>query len=366
MHTGHAAPGQHTPGAADTLRRTGCGATTWRRQLVVLVLLVAACWLLGAAPAAADPPPLLTPTPVVLPGSGTPVPGGSGGPLDWLPDPRAWAAEVFNQVMVSMVQGLTDTLQRTVQTLMASPLNFISRTPPEGSYASPTVIALWSVTRLIADGAVGLLAMWGGFSVMAHRQHGVPYHEVLELLPRLVLGMLLANTSLFLAQQVIDLNNGLCGVIGLDRLPAWQATWPPAQLLADELALLVYLLIVLLLVLQMLMRLALLAVLLVLAPLAAVCWILPQTQGWSRLWVQAFTATVFTQFLQVVALKLGGAMLTDLTPAPVTASTLELILGIAVLALVLRLPALLARPVSGGLRVIRASIISGGRGRGGP
>ena len=164
MHTGDAATRQHTPGAAWRFRRTGFGSTAWRCRLVVLV---AGSWLLVAGPVAADPP-YPTPTPVVLPGSGPPLPGGTGGPLDWLPDPRAWAAEVFNQVLVSMVQGVTDTLQRTVQSLLASPLNFISRTPPEGSSASPTVIALWSATRLIADGAVGLLAMWGGFSVMAH------------------------------------------------------------------------------------------------------------------------------------------------------------------------------------------------------
>jgi hypothetical protein len=37
-----------------------------------------------------------------------------------------------------------------------------------------------------------------------------------------------------------------------------------------------------LLLVQQLMRLALVDVLLGLAPLAALCWILPQTQGWGR------------------------------------------------------------------------------------
>ena len=56
----------------------------------------------------------------------------------------------------------------------------------------------------------------------------------------------------------------------------------------------------------MLMRLALIDVLLVAAPLGLLCWVLPQTQGWARLWSSTFFTAVFTQFVQVLALKLGG------------------------------------------------------------
>ena len=76
-------------------------------------------------------------------------------------------------------------------------------------------------------------------------------------------------------------------------------------------ALLIYLAMFLLLILQQLMRLALVDVLVVLAPLAALCWILPQTHGWARLWGSLFVGTVFAQFVQVLALALGMGLLTS-------------------------------------------------------
>ena len=70
-------------------------------------------------------------------------------------------------------------------------------------------------------------------------------------------------------------------------------------------AMAVYLVMGLLLLGQMLMRLALLDALLVIAPLALLCWVLPQTYRWARLWFSTFFATVFVQSIQVLVLQLG-------------------------------------------------------------
>jgi hypothetical protein len=71
-----------------------------------------------------------------------------------------------------------------------------------------------------------------------------------------------------------------------------------------------------------------------------VCWILPQTQGWGRLWGTLFIGTVFAQAVQVLTLRLGFNLTTDLPPA--TASGLiQPLLGIAVLALTLKIPGLM-------------------------
>ena len=55
-------------------------------------------------------------------------------------------------------------------------------------------------------------------------------------------------------------------------------------------------------------------VLLVVSPLGLLCWVLPQTQSWARLWSSTFFGAVFTQFVQVLALKLGGSLLTMKIP----------------------------------------------------
>ncbi len=232
---------------------------------------------------------------------------------------------------------------------MNSSLNFISQTLPVGSYGSPTVVALWGTVRTIANLALLLVALWSGYSVMVKEQIGAQYLDAVELLPRLVLTALLVNTSLSWAQLVIDANNALCSAIGNASLPAWQQVGAVSQALANVMAALVYVIAALLLLLQMLMRLALLDVLLVTAPVALLCWALPQTQSWARLWSATFTGTVFVQFVQVLALKLGASLITDTTLMPVPDILLTYFLGIAVVVLTLKLPGLMRSHMGDGL-----------------
>jgi hypothetical protein len=104
----------------------------------------------------------------------------------------------------------------------------------------------------------------------------------------------------------------------------------------------------LLLVLQQLMRLALVDVLLILAPLAALCWTLPQAQGWARRWAVLFVGTVFAQAVQVLTLHLGFSLTTDLPPLSAAGVVLQPLLGTAVLALTLRIPGLMSGAGGGG------------------
>ena len=237
-----------------------------------LALVLALSLAFAVSPVAADDPPS-APSPVT-----TPAPPGnpSGGVGFSLPDPKQWAADVFNQVLVNLLNGLAGALHAVVGAVLGSSLNFITQTPPSGTYASPTVQALWNVTRTIADAALVLVAMVGGFNLIGRMHAGVTYHEAMELIPRLVLGALLAHTSLTWGQLAIDANNALCQAIGQASLPAWSQADVGTQLLVDVIGVLIYLVTSLLLLLQMLMRLALIDVLLVVSPLALVCWVLPR------------------------------------------------------------------------------------------
>jgi hypothetical protein len=96
----------------------------------------------------------------------------------------------------------------------------------------------------------------------------------------------------------------------------------------------------LLLLIQQLMRLALVDVLVILAPLAALVWILPQSQSCGRLWMRLFAGTVFAQAVQVLTLRLGFNLATGLPPLT-AAGLLQPLLGIATLALALKIPGLM-------------------------
>lgn len=331
---------------------------TQRRLLTMFAVLVvmAVLWLALTSPILAqgpstEPAPTVEPQPPTNPPSPSP-----GGLLRFLPDPKEWAAEVFNKVLVNLLQGLANALHGAIGGVLGSSLNFITQTPPSGSYASPTVHALWGVVRLIADAALVLVVLWGGFNVIARQQIGSPYHEAMELFPRLILGALLVNTSLSWTQLVIDANNALCSAVGQAGLPAWERANTVSQVLVDLLAALIYLVTSLVLLLQALMRLALVDVLLVVSPIALLCWILPQTQGWARLWSSTFLGAVFTQFVQVLTLKLGGSLLTELTPMAADSALLALFLGVAVLALTLKVPNLMRNHLDDGLGFVRYTL----------
>jgi len=197
------------------------------------------------------------------------------------------------------------------------------------------------------------VTVWGGFNVIVREQLGSPYHEAMELVPRLVVGALLVNTSLSWSRLAVDANNAFCQAIGQTGLPAWEHADAGTRALVNLLSVVIYLVTSLLLLLQMLMRLALVDVLLVASPLALLCWVLPQTQGWARQWSSLFFGAVFTQFVQVLALKLGGSLLTELTPMAPDAALLAVFLGVAVLVLTLRIPGLLRQHAGDGFGFAR-------------
>jgi hypothetical protein len=333
--------------------------------VVALVTMLLALALLATHPAVAadQQTPNSTPTITVAPQpTSTPASHGSsssGGPLGflnpshWLPDPKSWAADIFSQVLITFLRSIADGLHSLVKGVMGSNLNFITRTPPAGSYNSPTVHTLWGVVREIANAALVLVALLAGFNVMVREHLGSPYHEAMEVIPRLILGALLVNTSLSWGQLAIDTNNALCEALGETSLPAWEHAYTVTQALVNVIATLIYLVTSLLLVIQMLMRLALLDVLLITALLGLLCWILPQTNSWARLWSTTFFSVVFVQFVQVVALKLGGSLMTDLTPMSADAGLLSVFLGIAVLVLTLKIPSLMRHHAGEGFGFFR-------------
>ena len=77
-------------------------------------------------------------------------------------------------------------------------------------------------------------------------------------------------------------------------------------------------------------------------------WILPQTQGWGRRRGGLFLGTVFAQMIQVLTLHLGFSLATDLPPMSAAGVLVQPLLGIATLALALRVPSLMGGGATGG------------------
>src|SRR5713101_4791041 len=128
----------------------------------------------------------------------------------WLSQAAQWVA-----------QNIFNVLQPLIDAINQSSLNFITQTPPAGTYQNATVMQFttWSIS--VVNAAVTIFIVIAGYNIMLARQIGADYYELMEFLPRLALAVLAANFSLFFIRLFIDLENALnAGVIGLFTLTA--------------------------------------------------------------------------------------------------------------------------------------------------
>ena len=203
--------------------------------------------------------------------------------------------------------------------------DILTGTPPDLTYAHHLVQQAWMVVWAITSGALMVILGWMGLSFIVSEHLGRSQTGWREMVPRLVLGLVAAASSLWWCALVLDVADAVSGFIAVSLnvtpgdllrapldtfLTAVQAgSVGMAQLLA--LLYLVYGFFVLYVIVQMVLRLALIDILLALAPIALGLWILPHTAGWGRHWLRLFMTTVFQQAVQLIALALGLGFLNE-------------------------------------------------------
>jgi len=171
----------------------------------------------------------------------------------------------------------------------------ITQMPPSLSYQNDDIRGLYGTMQRVANAGLVLIATFGALNMTVRPYFGrLRYSSLVEFVPRFLVDAILVNTALWWCQFAIDLNNALAGSISDAAPPNWNALNGVHQGLVDIVLGLVYVIVGLLLVLQMLMRLAWIDVLLVASPMAAACWVLPQTQGCAQSWNEQFAGAVFT------------------------------------------------------------------------
>lgn len=256
-------------------------------------------------------------------------------------DPAKWAEDAISAVL----QDLGDGIRTGMDALWAA--NFITQTPPSLTYQNGDVRSLYDTMQRIANAALAVIATVGALNSILRPHLGFRYHSISTFVPRLLVGAILVNTALWWVQFAINVNNAMAASVGNATPPNWNSLNGAHQALTDVVLGLLYVFAGLLLLIQMLMRLAWIDVLLVAAPVAAACWVLPQTQGWAQSWNEHFIGAVFTQFAQVVALKLGGMLLLAVVRLEPDVTWLSFLMGAATLWLTFRIPSLMRAGAGG-------------------
>lgn len=302
----------------------------------VLLVLVATAGLAGAGaadaqPGPAPPPPAPAPCegpsciPQPAPTPGAYPPPGNQSPPNQAPDRESScgvtdvpacvsdAIEAFFRSLV--VPGLNNLLDLLAKSVLVTPE--LDHMPVMGQ--------IWASSQHIVIGVYASLILIAGIIVMAY-QTLQTRSSIKEILPRVVVGFLAANLSLFFGGKIIEIGNAFSqAILGDGVSPETAARAMTDTLMHDvdvggllilfiALALLVMLVVVLL---TYIVRLAFTVILLAGAPLFLMCHALPQTEGVAFWWWKAFAGVMAIQVGQslamVTTLKLffwpGGIML---------------------------------------------------------
>ncbi len=308
---------------------------------------IAATVIIGtvaAMPTSAAAAPTPSPSPSASDLGDVPLPDSSGfgfGIGDWINDQiNSW----FANLVALAIKPLLDLLAAT---LLATP----------DVSGSGRVFDLWKANALIANGGFVLLATLGAIAAMGHETVQTRY-AVKEVLPRLFVAALAANTSFTICGKVIELANALSrALLGQDFDGRRAATTflfrminPGQQQIFFILLALVTVVLLVVLLIAFVMRAALVLLLVVAAPLALACLALPYTDGLARFWWRAFTGLLLIQVTQSLTLILAvrvffnqdGRLLLGVAP---TGQLVNLVLTLCLLIILIRIPTWISRRI---------------------
>lgn len=264
-----------------------------------------------AAPAPAfTPGPAGVPLPAPSPPAGTIMPGATPSGLPAAPNVEEVPG--FFDIGGRVRKGISDWFAELVASALNPALDLLGRSV----LATPDVTGpgrvreLWTVSAGLANTAFVLYVLAGGVIVMSHETLQTRY-AAKQIAPRLVIGMIAANTSLALAGPAIGLANALSAALLGDGVDPAQATATmKAVVLAtiDSGGIFFVLIGLVLAVLAVVLgacwiiRIALVVLLVAGAPILLACHALPQTEGLAKLWWRALAACLGVQAAQSLVL----------------------------------------------------------------
>lgn len=187
--------------------------------------------------------------------------------------------------------------------------------------ANPAIAQLNGSLALTADVLVGAVLVYASMRSIFERSVQATY-ELQVVVPRVMAALVMVHGSIYFIQMAVDLNNAignvaqsLGGPLTIDTLP-WSASISPAtvaiiqgsQDMFHAVFALGVVVAVVILVLSYVIRTAMLDVLIVLAPLAALCSVLPDTRHFGFTWLRLFMVAVFMQAVQLIILRVAVAV----------------------------------------------------------
>lgn len=224
-------------------------------------------------------------------------------------------------------------------------VGLIGNTPLEFTTANDIVITGWKVMTGVADSFLVLFAIIGIMQMLYGQHTGTPYMPVGQFLSRMILTVIMVHLSFMLGQDLIIINNTLCGIVVVDvqgfirQVNGGQLFNNGQTALLSVFLTIVFGLSLIRVIFQAVKRIIFFNVLFVLSGPAFLASFLPQTSAWFAYWVRTYVITIFTQFFQFLTFGLGLQFFL----ATKQTGFVGFILAIAMLNMVAEIPTILAR-----------------------
>ena len=290
---------------------------------------------------------------------------GSTGPTTTAASPAPSSASDspgFFDVAGRVRQAVNDWFRQVVASGLGPALDLLGRTvlATPAAAVDGRVGELWAVSAGIANTIVVLLVLAGGAVVMGHETVQTRY-SAKEIAPRVVVGMIVANTSLAVVSAAVGAANALsAALVGQGADPAnatavmKRLTLAPIDaggIFVVLLGLVAAVLAVIVLVTYVI-RVAVLVMLVAGGPLCLIGHVLPHTDGLARLWWRALAACVGVQVAQALVL-VSAIRVFFASDGPATlglgsGDLINVIVTVCLLWLLARIPAYAAKAAFGG------------------
>ncbi|HSW97558.1 MAG TPA: hypothetical protein VLF89_07070 [Candidatus Saccharimonadales bacterium] len=283
----------------------------------------------------------------------TPSNGASTAALTLKPIQTVAPSNGLAQAIIDAVTGFMQAIvQSATKPLVDGIIGFLTTTP--SLVANSVVFNFWLVIVGIVDSLFAIVIALLGFHVMSASTFGFDEVELNQLLPRIGLAFLLANTSIFVIDWVISICNMLIQVVlastgGIDHAWVLQAVNPVLLVNSPGTAALITLIFMLLFVVLAIMllifyisRLIVISVGAVLSPFIFLLWVLPGFTDFATIAMKSYIITLFTVFIHVVIIQLASSFLT-LPGQSGTNSVISILVGVATFFTLLKVPAMLVQ-----------------------
>jgi hypothetical protein len=197
--------------------------------------------------------------------------------------------QFFVNLLNNMLQGLSGAIQPLI--------NLIGFTPLELSTANPIVDAGWQLMVGAADAFLGLIVIVGAIQVMYGQSTGTLYMPIGQFLSKAMLTVVLIHLSFIMGQDLIILNNELCGLFHIQiqdfirQVNGGQPFNAGQTLSLSAVLAIVFAVSLLRVAFQAVKRVVFFNVLFVLSGPAFLLSFHPQTSAWSAYWGRTFVVT---------------------------------------------------------------------------